>query len=111
MASAPACSTTPAITGSAPRDRNAIPRAQVMITGNANTQNTASGSRTNSRNRDSVSSTKGFGRRLLIAQLPSRQRHEDVLERGAVGAELAQCGVALAQEIEQRRHRQVQLRG
>src|SRR6187402_3025266 len=106
--SAPSCSTTPAITGSAPRDRNAIPSAIVMMTGNANTQNTASGSRTNSRNRDSVNSTSG--RVLFIAQLPSGQRHEHILERRAVRAELAQRLVAIAQRIEQRRQREMHLR-
>src|SRR5262245_19092062 len=117
------------MTGSAPRDRNAIPRAHVMITGKANTQNTASGSRTNSRKRDSVSSTSGFGRASvdrnrwivvresvdrnpsLIAQLPSGQGHEHVFESGAVGAEPAQLGVALPKKVVQGRHRQVQFGG
>ena len=86
--SPPACTATPAITGSLPRDRKAMPSAQVMITGKANTQNTASGSRRNSRKRASVSSISGCAAPPLsaIAQVPSGQRHEDVLEGRAVGA-------------------------
>src|SRR5687768_14635079 len=107
----PALSTMPTITGSSPRDRNASPSAHVMITGNANTQNTASGSRRNSRNRASVSSTSGlYGLGLgspwgegglLIAQVLSGQRHEHVFERGAVGAQLAQRRLPAVQQVEQ----------
>src|SRR5436190_23132242 len=104
----------PTITGSAPRDRNAIPSAQVMITGKANTQNTASGSRRNSRNRASVSSINGWrapplGRRrtaasaceggLFISQVPSRQGDEHILERRAVGPQLRERRVVVSQFV------------
>src|SRR5688500_11751479 len=112
---APACSTIPAITGSSPRVRNAIPSAHVMITGNMKTQNTASGSRRNSRNRASVSSTSGCAAAccegLVIAQLTARQRDEHILQGRTVRAQLAQRGVLAVQQVEQRRHGQMQLRG
>ena len=54
-----AARTTPTTIGSSPRDLNATPSAHAIRIGNTKTQNSASGSRTNSRSRASVSSTSG----------------------------------------------------
>src|SRR5438270_4277906 len=67
--------------------RNANPNASASSKGNPNTQKIASVSRKNSLVRTTTSSTIG-GRTLSdIAQLPSRQRHEEILERRRVRRE------------------------
>src|SRR5580765_5637844 len=105
------CCTTPTMTGSPALDRNAIPRAQVMMIGNAKTQNTASGSRKNSRKRDLVSSMRGWLAliTLLISQMPACQGDEHVLESDAMGREKAQRGLSCTQRVQERGHRAVEL--
>src|ERR1051325_8986574 len=66
------------------RLRNAIPRPTERTIGNASDQKRASGSRTNSRKRVSVSCRS----ESRIAQVPPGERDEDVLERRGVGAQL-----------------------
>src|SRR6185503_3072971 len=95
--------TTPTCTLSGPRCLKAMPSPAASRIGKTKVQNTASGSRINSRNRTSVScaievslkrrlmngfrsaraisSVIGKGTRSFIAQGPSRQRHENILER------------------------------
>jgi len=94
--------TTPTCTLSGPRCLNAIPNPAASRIGKTKVQKTASGSRMNSRKRTRVSCTielfmkprrrSGFssvraissvignGIRSLIAQSPSRKRHEHILE-------------------------------
>src|SRR5262249_14602408 len=86
-AAAPGPASTPTRDFCGPWLRNAMPSANAMSTGNANTQNTASGSRKNTTMRVRVNwnSAESFRlRRSLIAQGPARQVHEHVLERRVV---------------------------
>src|SRR5438128_2630106 len=92
-------------TGCGPRFLNAMPSANASSTGNANTQKTASGSRRNSRTRQSVSSRIAeYFAASLIAQMPPGERDEHVLERRAVRGQLGQDRAALAQQRHERRH-------
>src|SRR5688572_13970273 len=85
-ADGPGC--TPTSTSRSARDGKAMASASDMTIGNTNAQNTASGSRMNSRNRASVSWTSAAEVRSLIAEVPSRQRHEHVLQRPMVSDHL-----------------------
>src|SRR5437879_4404740 len=67
-------------------------------TGKPNTQKIASGSRTNSRIRETVSWYSAPSR---IAQLPSGHRDEHILERRMVRGERRQLGAALFDERQQ----------
>src|SRR5262245_2885614 len=87
---------TPTRTGCVPREGNASAIATDMMIGNRNDQKSASGSRTNSRSRASVSSMSAgcapprgnlfatASDESLVTQMPSCQRHEHVLERAFV---------------------------
>src|SRR5205823_3370298 len=75
--------------------RKAIPSPSASRIGNPRDQKSASGSRRNSLNRTAVSCQSEDSLRrgvtsLLIAELPPGQRHEHVLERRRVRAELRQ---------------------
>src|SRR5687768_11609802 len=89
--------------GASPEPK-AAPSAQVMMIGNRNDQNSASGSRRNSRNRVRVSSTSGW---LTIAQMSSSQRHEHVFERRAVRGEQRQRRLPMTQRVQQCGQRQM----
>src|SRR5688572_6163403 len=79
----------PTSTSRPARDGKATASASDITTGKTKVQKTASGSRRNSRIRESVSWIRGRDDSgLLIAQVPSRQRHEDVFERAVVGDHL-----------------------
>src|SRR5689334_4471085 len=84
-AAAVACARGPAITPigilSGALARNAKPNASASTSGNPKTQKIASVSRRNSFVRTMTSSQIGARTFLDIAQLPSRQRHEQILER------------------------------
>src|SRR5580765_6309764 len=101
----------PTTAGGSDRDRNARPRAHVIRIGNTKTQKTASGSRTNSRSRTSVSSTSGGRGRLLVTQVPSGERDKDVLERRAVGGQRGEHGAARVERRDQRGHREMDFGG
>src|SRR5688500_322747 len=104
--SAPGLAITPTCSCSSPCWRKAIPSPAASRIGNTKVQNTASGSRMNSRNRTSVSCARGrplnpraaresrgpsflpdslvsrnASAASLIAQRPACQRHEHILER------------------------------
>src|SRR5262245_52480488 len=83
--------TAPTVSTSAGVLRNASPRPAASSSGNPNTQNSASGSRRNSRNRINVNWNSGWS---LIAKMASRQRDEDVLQCGRVRAQLRQPNAA-----------------
>src|SRR5688572_8771507 len=99
-ASAPGC--RPTSTSLSARDGNAIASASDTTIGKTKVQKTASGSRMNSRKRASVNCTIGDEMRSLIAQMPSSQRHEHVLERSVMGdhLRLAQPGDQLLRRAE-----------
>src|SRR5687767_15228898 len=82
-AAGPGC--RPTSTSPSAPDGNAIASASDTTSGKTNVQNTASGSRMNSRKRASVSCTSGDETRSPIAQMPSCQSHEHVLERSVMG--------------------------
>src|SRR5882724_647881 len=90
IAAACACADGPSSTAtgtlSGALSRKAKPRARARMIGKPNTQNTASVSRMNSLVRMEVSSTMA-GRTLGIAQLPSGQRDEQILQRRGVRGE------------------------
>src|SRR4030081_3413050 len=80
-------------------DRNANPSASARRSGNPKTQNIASVSRTTSFVRTLVSSISGCRTGVLavflsIAQLSSRQRDEEVLERRGVRGQRAELSAA-----------------
>src|SRR5687768_14641909 len=97
--------------------RNAMPRPAVSRIGKKIAQKMASGSRTNSRIRTSVSWMSGCPSRVgtrartwsapladvsFIAQVTSREEHEDVLQRGRMGTELGQRDTLAPDLLEQR---------
>src|SRR5215218_6679307 len=103
--------TTPTVSTSAGLFRNAIPRPIARTTGKKKVQNTASGSRTNSRKRTSVScasdcAVHGNRARLTsrIAQLPPRERYEHVLECRRMRHQLVEREPALGERAEDGRH-------
>src|SRR5262245_29675107 len=81
-AAASAPGAIPTTTGLLPFAGNATAITTDMTTGKTKAQKSASGSRTNSRRRASVSWISG---RSLIAQVPSGQSHEHVLECAVPG--------------------------
>src|SRR5712691_4527176 len=88
--------------------RNAKPRSSVRMSGKPKTQKSASVSRMNSFMRALVSSTSA-GRTplpfaLSIAELPSRQRDKEVLERRFVRRERAQLRAAPFDRPDELRH-------
>src|SRR5438128_1361455 len=97
----------PTETGSGALSRNAKPSARAIPIGKMNTQKTASGSRATSSSRTRTSSASGwtFFPGLLIAQLPARQRQEDVLEHGPPRRELLESGARALQRLQQSRDR------
>src|SRR6185369_11788981 len=109
---APGPSSTPMRERGGPELLNAIPSASAISTGNANTQNTASGSRRKPNMRTRVSCQSGESvrpRRSLIAQRPAGHAHEHVLERGVVGGQALERDL-LARELgQERRDRDVRL--
>ena len=84
-----------------------MPSAKAISSGNAKTQNTASGSRRNSRSRTMVSSTIGIRRGSRIAQVPAGEVHEHVFERRVCVVRKASFRPAIAEQVEQRRQREV----
>src|SRR6188474_3422703 len=92
--------------------RNAKPSASVSRSGNAKTQNTASGSRPNSLRREIVISTSGWYvgafRGSDIAQLPSGQRYEQIFERSRVSRQRLQLRAAAVDDGQELRHRRRQ---
>ena len=106
-----------------------MPRPAARRIGNTNTQNSASGSRMNSRNRTRVSCTSGWSANevargdffsaspartsgmvlSLIAQMPSRQCDEDVLQSRRVRAQLGERNILARQFSEQGGHGGVKL--
>src|ERR1039458_4428761 len=92
------------------RLRNASPRPAARRIGKMNTQNIASGSRQNSRNRTRVSCASGWSdhRVLLIAQVPSRQNDEDVLQAGGMRAQFGERNALPVEFVQQRGHGPVQ---
>src|SRR5258708_26570837 len=94
--------------------RNAMPNPIASSTGKANVQNTASGSRKNSRSRtldNSRSDEWGLvGDGLLIAKLASGERDEYVLERRGMRRELRHLQPSLGQRGEECRHGAVKFR-
>src|SRR6188474_1187865 len=103
----PSTRTTPTTTSCARSWRKAIPSAKAISSGKAKTQNTASGSRRNSRSRALVSSTIGMRRGSGIAQVTPGEVHEDVFQGGAVRGQECQLRATLAEQVEQRRNGEV----
>src|SRR6266568_4942392 len=73
--------------------------------GNASDQKSASGSRTNSRKRVSVSSRS----ESRIAEMPAGQGHEHVLQRRGMRAQVGQPEAIALEERQQRRNRETKL--
>src|SRR5262249_7891481 len=97
-----------------PRSLNAQPSTIASTSGKMNTQNTASGSRMKASTRARGSAVTALSltstRRILgsvVAQVTTREAHEDVLERRPVRAQVAERDAAPAHEVEQRRERLV----
>src|SRR5262245_54710304 len=99
--------TAPTVSTSAGVLRNARPSPAASSSGNPNTQNSASGSRKNSRNRRSVSWKSGCS---LIAQMTSRQGDEDVLQGGRMRPQFRELDVSPHELGKQRRHCAVERR-
>src|SRR5579862_3289570 len=105
-------STTATVTESIGRLLKASPRPAAMRMGKTNTQKSASGSRMNSRNLTNVSCASCECRHSrarrppegsVIAQVPSRKRHEHVLERRRHRAHLrARRGTMFGDEVSRR---------
>src|SRR5687767_11551753 len=94
--------------GASGRLRKAMPSPAVIRTGKRKVQKIASGSRTNSRIRTRTNRTSGrsVNRRgaSAIAQGPTGQVDEHILECGRVGSELGQGKTAGSQQRQQRRN-------
>src|ERR1700689_3032992 len=124
------CGVTVAILStSAGRLRNAMPRPAASRMGKMNTQNNASGSRMNSRNRTRVSCASGCSVQAagrgdfravspasssgtvtsLIAQVTSRQGDEDVLQGSGMREQLSQRNTLPPQLVEQGGHGAMEL--
>src|SRR4249919_523460 len=126
MAWASACDVLATFSTSGGRLRNAMPSPLVSRIGKKMAQKTASGSRTNSRTRTSVSCTSGCpripnGRRtrggrplrtdasLVISEMSSGERYEDVLERGRVRPKLGERQALPGQLREKGRYHSMEL--
>src|SRR4051812_6232419 len=92
-------------TTSAGRFRNAMPSPTDSRMGKASDQKSASGSRTNSRNRVSVSCRS----ESRIAQMAAGERYEHVLQRRRVRGQLGELTLIALEEPEQRGNRAAQL--
>src|SRR5216117_1599300 len=97
---------TPTCNFPGPVFRKASPSANASTMGKPNTQKTASGSRLNSRMRESASWYIGCSR---ITELPSGERDEHVVERGVMRGEQRQLHAARFEQREQRGEGAVQL--
>src|ERR1017187_7194320 len=105
-----------------------MPRPAASKMGKMNTQNSASGSRMNSRNRTWVNRARGCAVQVagggdlraasaargsgiltsLIAQVPSRQGDEDVLQGSGMGAQFGQRNTLPVEFIEEGGHRSME---